>query len=130
MTLIRRSRNQPWKFTFTLKHHFLSISTFQCLFVIWWPPLGYSGIFTSRENRVLRSEVIIRKRDFPLRQETCSSNYLGRWKYCFCHEIHSCNICCGKSFILERQVEKKLFDRIQVLKKRANYIVFYLKGIY
>ena len=67
---------------------------------------------------------MIRKRDFPLCQETCSSNYLGRWKYCFCHEIHSCNICCGKSFILERQVEKNCLIEFRFWRKEQIILCF------
>ena len=104
---------------------FLSISTFQRLFVIW--NIASSRVFWGiyfAWNRVLRSEVIIRKRDFPLCQETCPSNYLGRWNHCFCHELHSCNICYGKFFILERQVEKNCLIRFRFWRKEQIALRF------
>ena len=104
---------------------FLSISTFQRLFVIW--NIASSGVFWGiyfAWNRVLRSEVIIRKRDSPLCQETCPSNYLGRWNHCFCHELHSCNICYGKFFILERQVEKNCLIGFRFWRKEQIVLCF------
>ena len=98
---------------------------FQRLFVIW--NIASSGVFWGiyfAWNRVLRSEVIIRKRDFSLCQETCPSNYLGRWNHCFCHELHSCNICYGKFFILERQVEKNCLIGFRFWRKEQIVLCF------